>query len=390
MKNKIKILHLCNYTWETGGPPSVILNHAKLQLKQNFEVSIASSIISTHHLYTIEPGMNVFVFKRSILSNILSDFSFSLLWWFFRHRNAFHVYHIHGLWNFGAILPFIIPNQAKKIITIHGFLDSYTRKDSKWKKGLFWKLFQKRFIESCDIIHAINRDEERILKELFPRKNVVYIPNALDEPDHSKAIPDLSFQHSIESFVADSPWTFVFIGRISLKKGLDILLKSFQNLSNVYQNQVKLIIAGPDDDYSNELSSFLESYPFTNLLKLATVRGEEKKYLLTQQFCFVLPSYSEGFSIAALEALAHKNPCILSNKVGFRDGILAYDAALLCQPNESSLTDSFLQYVKHPELKSQLSKNGYELFQQKYLLENVASDLIIEINAYVNSSLVKS
>jgi glycosyltransferase involved in cell wall biosynthesis len=114
------------------------------------------------------------------------------------------------------------------------------------------------------------------------------------------------------------------------------------------------------------------------------VRGEEKKYLLTKQFCFVLPSYSEGFSIAALEALAHKNPCIFSNKVGFRDGILEYDAALLCQPNESSLTNSFLEYVQHPELKSKLSEKGFELFQQKYLLENVASDLITEINACFN------
>jgi glycosyltransferase involved in cell wall biosynthesis len=384
MKKKLKILHFCNYTWETGGPPSVILNHAKFQMKQNYDVSIASSIISSHHLYTIEPGMKVFVFQRSIFAKFLSDFSFSLLFWFFKHRNSFHVYYIHGLWNFGSILPFIIPNKAKKIITIHGFLDSYTRKDSKWKKSIFWSLFQKRFIQSCDIIHAINKDEERILKKLFPYKNVIYIPNALEEPNHNSAVPEISFRNSIENFIADSPWTFVFIGRISFKKGLDILLKSFQNLSNVYQNQVKLIIAGPDDDYSNELASFLQSYPFTNILKLNTVRGEEKKYLLTQQFCFVLPSYSEGFSIAALEALAYKNPCIFSNKVGFREGILEYDAALLCQPNESSLTNSFLEYVQHPELKSKLSEKGFELFQQKYLLENVASDLITEINACFN------
>jgi glycosyltransferase involved in cell wall biosynthesis len=389
MGNKRKILNLCNYTWETGGPSSVILNHARFQLKQNFDVSVASSTKRNHHLYPIEPGMKLFIFPQSFFSRFLSEFSFPLIFWFYRNRNEFDLIHIHGLWYFGAVLPFIIPNQAKKIITIHGFLDSYTRKDSKWKKGLFWKLFQQRFIASCDIIHAINKDEERILKKLFPGKNVIYIPNALDEPEHHKAVPELSFQHTIESFIADSPWTFVFIGRISFKKGLDILLKSFHNLSNVYQNQVKLIIAGPDDDYSNELSSFLESYPFTNILKLATVRGEEKKYLLTQKFCFVLPSYSEGFSIAALEALAHKNPCILSNKVGFRDGILAYDAALLCQPNESSLTDSFLQYVQYPELKSKLSKNGYELFQQKYLLENVASDLIIEINTCFNRQSAK-
>lgn len=385
MGKKLKILNLCNYTWETGGPSSVIFNHARFQLKQNFDVSVASSTKSQHHLYTLEPGMKLFVFSQSFFARFLSEFSFPLIFWFYRNRNKFDLIHIHGLWYFGAVLPFIIPNRAKKIITIHGFLDSYTRKDSKWKKGLFWKLFQKRFIDSCDIIHAINRDEERILKKLFPRKNVIYIPNALDEPNLEEAKPAITFQESIESFRADSPWTFVFIGRISFKKGLNILLKSFQNLSEVYQNQVKLIIAGPDDDYSHELSLFLESYPFSNILKLDTVRGEEKKYLLTQQFCFVLPSYSEGFSIAALEALAHKNPCIFSNKVGFREGILEYDAALLCQPNECSLTEAFLEYVQHPEIKSKLTKNGYELFQQKYLLENVASDLIIKINTCVNS-----
>jgi hypothetical protein len=36
MGEKRKILHLCNYIWETGGPSSVILNHAKFQINACF------------------------------------------------------------------------------------------------------------------------------------------------------------------------------------------------------------------------------------------------------------------------------------------------------------------------------------------------------------------
>lgn len=379
MIQKLKILNLCNYTWETGGPSSVILNHSKIQLENDFEVFIASSTNSMHHLYPIEKGVKLFLFSQSYFSRFLSEFSFPLIFWFYRNRNKFDVIHIHGLWYFGAILPFIISNRAKKMITIHGFLDSYTRKDSKWKKGLFWSLFQKKFIQSCDIIHAINRDEERILKTLFPNKNIVFIPNALEEPKFDKAVPDPIFKATIDDFIAESNWTFVFIGRISFKKGLNILLKSFESISKTYHSQVKLIIAGPDDDFTSELNDFLTHYSLGNILKIGTVTGEEKKYLLTQQFCFVLPSYSEGFSIAALEALAYQNACIFSNKVGFREAAIQYGAAIMCQPNEESLTKALNQFVEDKDLRQKLSVNGYRLFRENYLLKNVGQKLINEI-----------
>ncbi|MFM6948516.1 MAG: glycosyltransferase [Aquirufa sp.] len=379
MSTKRKILNICNYTWETGGPSSVILNHSKIQLKNDFEVFIASSTKSNHHLYPIQKGMKLLIFSQSFFSRFLSEFSFPLIFWFFKNRNKFDVIHIHGLWYFGAVLPFIIPNRAKKVITIHGFLDSYTRKDSKWKKGLFWTFFQKRFVQSCDLIHAINKDEERILRELFPNNNIVCIPNALEEPSLDKALPDTNFKNSIDQYIVGAEVVFVFIGRISFKKGLNLLLQSFENISKTYQNRIKLIIAGPDDDYSAKLNHFLQDYPFDNILKIGTVKGEEKKYLLSQKFCFVLPSYSEGFSIAALEALAYQNPCIFSNKVGFREAALEYEAAIMCQPNVPSLTNALIHFIENKDLQESLSQNGYRLFKEKYLLENVGKELITKI-----------
>jgi hypothetical protein len=45
MNQKEHLLHLCSYSYESGGPASVILNHSRFQIESGMDVTIASSII---------------------------------------------------------------------------------------------------------------------------------------------------------------------------------------------------------------------------------------------------------------------------------------------------------------------------------------------------------
>ena len=74
---KFKILHICSYSWEIGGPPSVIFNLSN-SYKNLVESDIASTIASNHSLYSTYPEQRVFVFKKSIFSKVVPDFSFDL------------------------------------------------------------------------------------------------------------------------------------------------------------------------------------------------------------------------------------------------------------------------------------------------------------------------
>lgn len=380
MEKKEHLLHVCSYSYETGGPASVILNHSQCQIAAGMDVSIASSMNPAYHPYPAAPGVQLHVFTPSFLSRVLSEFSWSLLFWFLKNRNQFDYIHTHGLWYFGSILPFIIPNRAKKIITVHGFLDPYAFQRSAWKKRLLWHLIQKRFLRAADMIHVISREEEQIVLGLFPdlRSKIVFIPNGIVDPlksPHGK--PSDSFSKQVKDIQKNEAFVFLFLSRINRKKGLDILMKAFGRLSHELGDKVQLIIAGPEDDYSASLRDQLQQYPYSNVHLFDVVTGPDKAYLLEQVNAFVLPSYSEGFSIAALEALAYSKSCVLSTRVGFAAELAAAKAAAICEPEENSVYHAMQWLLADKNRLRELEINARQLFLDHYQIEKVARDFMI-------------
>ncbi len=380
MKQKEHLLHVCSYSYESGGPASVILNHSQFQVESGLDVSIASSMEVHHHPYPTAPGVQLHVFRPSFWSRFLSEFSWSLFFWFIKNRNKYDYIHIHGLWYFGSILPFLVPSRAKKIITIHGFLDPYAFQRSAWKKRLLWNLIQKRYLRSADMIHVISREEEQILLRLFPdlRSKIVFIPNGIVDPmpnDNEK--PSAEFVNRIQGIQSQGSFVYLFLSRINRKKGIDILVDAFEQLSKNHGEKVQLIIAGPVDDYSIALQERMVKYPLTNIHLFDVVTGANKAFLLNEVDAFVLPSYSEGFSIAALEALAYSKPSVLSSRVGFASELIAADAAVICEPNTKSLYEGMHQVLVDEDYREQLSSNARKLFLEHYQIKQVAHDFLI-------------
>ena len=379
MKETDHLLHLCSYSYESGGPASVILNHSRYQVDAGINVSIASSMDTRHHAYPTAPGVQLHVFKQSIFSRILSEFSWSLLFWFITHRNRFQYIHIHGLWYFGSILPFFIPNKAKKIITIHGFLDPYAFQRSGWKKCLLWNLMQKRFVRSADLIHVISREEEQIVRALFPdlTHKIVFIPNGIQDPKQiSQDEPSVDFLEKLNNIKAKASFVFLFLSRINRKKGLDILFEAFTQITKSHGERVHLIIAGPQDDYSAPLAEQLSSYPHQNIHVFDVVTGADKAYLMEQVSSFILPSYSEGFSIAALEAMAYAKPCIFSTRIGFSDELQQARAAEICEPNVDGIIQSMNKVLADEACRKNIGQQARALFLRDYQISKVAKDFL--------------
>jgi len=380
MKQADHLLHLCSYSYESGGPASVILNHSRFQVESGIDVSIASSMDAQHHSYPTAPGVQLHVFKQSFFSRILSEFSWSMLFWFIANRKKYQYIHIHGLWYFGSILPFLIPNGAKKIITIHGFLDPYAFQRSAWKKRLLWNLLQKRFLRSADLIHVISREEEKIVRQLFPDllSKIVFIPNGIEDPQKMTDLsPHPDFKATLQVIQSKASFVFLFLGRINQKKGIDLLLKAFEEITLSHGERVHLIVAGPRDDYSDTLSHQLATYSHQNVHVFDVVTGGDKAYLLEQVSGFVLPSYSEGFSIAALEAMAYSKPCVFSTRIGFATELQEAHAAEICEPQVAAVTQAMKKLLADEGHRNKLGQRARELFLKEYQINKVASDFIL-------------
>lgn len=379
-----RILHLCNYTWEIGGPPSVIYAHAKIQKEHKIEQHVYSTPLSGQSNYILSSNQRLFVFKTSIFSKILPDFSWKLLQVFFKNRSAFDFIISHGLWNFGSILPYLIPNKAKKIVTLHGFLDDYVLGKSIISKKIFWLFIQKWCLKKADHIHIISASELEFVNTNFPylSSKLVYIPNGI-AIEKTIAKIDKKFKANIDKIILDSDIVFLFLGRLNKKKGLDLLIPAFTEFQKQINLKAKLLLVGPDDGYKIEIKNIINKIEgaenTSSIYLLEPVKNAEKAYLIEKCNVFILPSYSEGFSIAALEAIGNGIPGIYSNTIGFSDDIIDYQAGLICELNVKSIVDKMIQIASDSELRELIKNNGIKLFKDKFKIEIVANQYIHQI-----------
>jgi glycosyltransferase involved in cell wall biosynthesis len=382
IEKKHSILHFCSYTWETGGPPNVIYNHSRFLIEKNWTVHIASAISKSNTIYSTLLGLKVFIFKKSFISAVFKDFSLEMLIWYYKNRNNYSVVNVHGLWNLGSILPFYFKNKSLKIITIHGFLDSYVMKDSMLLKKIFWYLLQKKCFKRADFIHAISENEYQHLIKIFPDyiNKIILIPNGLYAPNSFVDI-DFEFKSMIDTFVKEGNFVFLFLSRINKKKGLDILVPAFNKLLFDYPN-IKLIIAGPIGDFSEELVNIISGN--SNVLLLPSCIEWSKSYLFKKSDVFVLPSYSEGFSIAALEAISYGKPSVFSNFIGFSDDILKFNAGLISDNTITSLYDQMKILYTNSELRKELNLNSQHLFNSKFRMDKIGNLFINQINGLLH------
>jgi glycosyltransferase involved in cell wall biosynthesis len=382
IEKKHSILHFCSYTWETGGPPNVIYNHSRFLLEKKWNVHIASAISKSNNIYSTLLGLKVFIFNKSFISGLFKDFSFEMLFWYYKNRNNYSVVNVHGLWNLGSILPFYFKNKSLKIITVHGFLDSYVMKDSMILKKLFWYLFQKKCFKKADLIHAISENEYQVLIKIFPdyTNKIILIPNGLYAPDSFVDI-DFEFKSMIDSFVNEDSFIYLFLSRINKKKGLDLLVPAFNELLLDFPN-IKLIIAGPEGDFSEELTHLIHGK--SNILLLPSCINWSKKYLFKKSDVFVLPSYSEGFSIAALEAISYGKPSIFSNFIGFSDDVKQFNAGLISDNTIWSLYDNMRIIYENSNLRKELTLNSIQLFNNKFRMDIIGDLFLNKINSLLH------
>jgi len=150
----------------------------------------------------------------------------------------------------------------------------------------------------------------------------------------------------------------LFVGALTKRKNLVMLLKAFAMLRN--NQDLQLVLVGKPGwgykeivDVLNEkdlegavhLPGYVEDYDLPAVYNLAEV--------------FVFPSLYEGFGIPLVEAMACGVPVIASNCSSIPE--VTGDAAVLIPPNDEYLwAEKIEQLVHDDELKQQLSQRGIE------------------------------
>lgn len=228
----------------------------------------------------------------------------------------FDLVHVHSLYLFTTLASgfFAHRHQVPLILRPHGTLDPYIYPRHRGRKYLVEQLYQNRMLKRAAAVHYTTEDERDLAApHTFGRPGFV-APLGLNFEDYRPLPPRGTFRNRYPE--TRDKAIFLFLGRINFKKGLDVLAKAFGQVAK-QREDVHLVIAGPDNDGLRpkveawlEAEGVLEKTTFTGMLV-----GETKLAAINDSDLFVLPSFSENFGIAVIEALACGLPVLISDKV---------------------------------------------------------------------------
>lgn len=373
----MRILHICAYTWSIGGPARVIYDLSKVAIHQNHVVDILSPVSPGDKIYPAPEGVELIICKRTTpISNIYREFSVEMYSYLKEHINQYDIIHVHGIWHFGSLVPFFFKRKASVVITIHGLLDSWAVKHHQWKKDIVSVLYQKRLLKKADLIHIFNNQEEQDLKTYlgYQPETQIKIPNGIRLEDYTAQPEKGTFINNYPELKGKK--IILFMSRLNEKKGLDLLLPAFKAYNKQFNDSI-LVLAGPDDGYESAARQFItENHLEKEILMTGMLTGDLKKAALRDADIFVLPSYSEGFSIAVLEAMASHLPCVVSDKVGFAEYIDQYQSAAITGLSVEKLTDVLLKIMQNISQRDSYAENAFKMVVENFDIRTIANQMI--------------
>jgi glycosyltransferase involved in cell wall biosynthesis len=262
------------------------------------------------------------------------------------------------------------------LIAPHGSLDPYLYSRHPLRKRLYESVFERENLSAAAAVHFTSAEEMRLARLSGLRFRPSVVPLGVEfelPPDNWQAIvssmwPELAGKEVV-----------LFLGRINFKKGLDILARAFGRIYKERRN-VRLVIAGPDNEgFGRQVREWLsDECCLSGVTFTGMVEGALKLSLLRRAQVFALPSYTENFCIALVEAMGAGLPAVLSDKVNIWPEIREAEAGLVVNTNCDRVADAICKLLANPSLAREMGRRGYELARECFSWE-VAGQRFLEL-----------
>ncbi|MHC4158719.1 MAG: glycosyltransferase family 4 protein [Planctomycetota bacterium] len=147
----------------------------------------------------------------------------------------------------------------------------------------------------------------------------------------------------------------LFLGRITMQKGPEYFLHAAKKVLNVMDN-VKFVMAGSGDLMQRAIEIVAELGIGHKVLFTGFLRGEDVQKIYQMADLYVMPSVSEPFGIAPLEALNNDVPVIISKQSGVSE-VLKH-ALKVDFWDVDEIANKITAVLKYPPLRETLANYG--------------------------------
>lgn len=147
----------------------------------------------------------------------------------------------------------------------------------------------------------------------------------------------------------------LFLGRITMQKGPEYFLGAAKKVLEVMDN-VKFVMAGSGDMMRKSIELAAELGIGSKILFTGFLRGDEVQKVYERADLYVMPSVSEPFGIAPLEALNNDVPVLISKQSGVSEVLTHVLKADFWDVNE--IANKIVAVLKYPPLQMTLKEHG--------------------------------
>jgi len=355
-----------NYYPAKGGLEKHVEELAQYLSNNGCKIIILSSIFGEKHFKPIENvNDNLIIYRFSVpsmnkfIAPITAPFYYvKMLKYSYRIASRYgnEISIIHGHDVIPGIVAIKISEHIRRpvVVTFHGD-PTYTTAGFRVFPQIFF-----RGLSRADAIVSTSAYVNFTVQNLGFKKDVTIIPNWIDD----RLVARSPIVKSRARNSKQSEFTVGYIGRLSPRKNVHLLLNSLKKLKKKYK--IKLIIAGSGSEMSHLRKHALKLDINDNVSFLGWVNNVVR--VLDTIDVLVLPSKGEGFPFIILEAFARAVP-IVAYKVGEPNYLLKryHCGIVLDKLDANTIASSISGLIDDKNLLLSCSQNAHRV--SKYYLK---------------------
>ncbi|HEX8295721.1 MAG TPA: glycosyltransferase [Chthoniobacteraceae bacterium] len=279
------------------------------------------------------------------------------------------VVHFHGLWQIehARLGRKCAARGIPYVVSPHGMLEPWAWRHKWWKKWPYFQLIEKRYLAGAAALLATAPMEARRLAKFAPKQRIETLPLGLTgtaRPDYRTARQQLGW--------APEEVVLLFLSRLHIKKGPDLLLKALSSMK--WPRVARLVFVGEGDPgYVDSLKQFATDHAASlpRIDWLGAVWGEARWKYFQAADLFCLPTHSENFGLAVLEACQVGTPTLTTVETPWAEE-LTDGRGYIASPRVESVRDALAQYFSAPRRTSEQRAALADWAQERYGWDHLA------------------
>lgn len=259
-------------------------------------------------------------------------------------RESFEVVHAHDWMTYPAGIA--VSAATGKPLVIHVHSTEFDRSGEHVNQRIYD--IERQGIHAAQRVICVSHLTRNIVLSRYgaPGEKVEVVYNAIDLNGD---------QHSLPPPISKDEKIVLFLGRITMQKGPEYFLAAAKKVLEHEQN-VRFVMAGSGDLIRRSIEMAAEMGIGHKVVFTGFLRGDDVARVFKMADLYVMPSVSEPFGIAPLEALSHEVPVLISKQSGVSE-ILGH-ALKVDFWDVNEMANKIIAVLRHPPLQATLREHG--------------------------------